>query len=66
MTRNESAIISAYTGILSGPFDAFHEYIEKLLGRPVMTHELADNKVAAEIKQKSKPDFIKMVEGIIS
>lgn len=63
MTDKERAIIMAYTGyaMLTGEkFDIFHQYIENLLGRPVLTHELAIKEIADEIHEKSKEDFIKL------
>ena len=60
MTLRECAIITAYTGILMGDFNEFHKYIEELLGRSVWTHELADINIQNLIKEKSKPDFIKL------
>jgi len=63
MTDREKAIVTAYTGItmLTGEkFSIFHKYIEDLLGRPVWTHELATEAVWNEIKEKSKPDFLKL------
>ena len=41
MTLHEKVVLSAYTGILMCDFSEVHKYIEKLLGRPVWTHELA-------------------------
>ena len=64
MTRNEAAIVSAYTGILCGKFSDLHEYAEGLLGRPVFTHEFGRAAIAKEIKQKSKPDFIQLCKDI--
>lgn len=61
MTKKECAIIMAHTGIcmLQGTdFSIFHKYIEEIMKRPVYTHELADKSTAAEIKEKSKADFI--------
>lgn len=61
MTKQECAIIMAYTGIcmLTGnEFSVFHEYIEKLMNRPVYTHELANKEVWEEIKKKSEDDFM--------
>lgn len=58
MTKREAAIVTAYTGILIGEFSDLHEYIEKILGRPVFTHELADKELWVEIKEKSRKDFI--------
>lgn len=60
LTKEQSAILSAYTGILCGSFAAMHEYITNLLGRPIFTHELGDPKICAEIKDKSRNDFIKI------
>ena len=58
MTKKEAAIISAYTGIMLGEFSDMHKYIEKILGRPVWTHELGNSETAEMIKEKSKPDFM--------
>jgi len=63
MTDREKAIIMAYTGtcMLTGDkFEVFQDYVEKLIGRPVFTHELADISVQNEIKEKSKDDFMKL------
>jgi hypothetical protein len=64
VTREESAIITAFTGVLSGPFDAFHAYVEKIMGRPLLTHELADQEMAAQIKEKSRADFVALAESV--
>ena len=64
MTREESAIISAFTGILAGPFDAFHEYVEKIMERPVFTHELGSADIEAQIKEKSQADFIALAKSV--
>lgn len=61
LTREQAAIIGAYTGILCGPFQDMHEYVEKVLGRPVWTHEFASDKVSDQIKEASKADFIRLV-----
>lgn len=59
MTDREKAIVMAYTGIcmLTGDkFQIFHEYIEDIMGRPIMTHEIGW--FEDSIKEKSKADFI--------
>lgn len=59
MTDREKAVVMAYTGVcmLSGDkFQIFHKYIEDLMGRSVMTHELAF--LADTIKERSRADFI--------
>ena len=57
LTKEQAAIIGAFTGILAGPFGDMHEYIETILERPVWTHELASEAVTDEIKAKAKADF---------
>ena len=61
MTDREKAIVSAYTGyaMLTGnKLCEFYKYLEEILGRPIMTHELAFKSVWDEIHEKSKPDFV--------
>jgi len=57
MTKREAAIVSAYTGYLCGDFGAMHEYIEEIMGRPVLTHELGNKSTFQEISFKAKEDF---------
>jgi len=66
MTKQEGAIITAYTGILIGSFEAFHKYAEDIMERPVFTHELGNKEIFDEIKSKSKNDFIALNEDIIN
>lgn len=63
MTKREGAIVSAFTGVLACEFSDFHAYVEEKLGRAVFTHEMASDKVAAEIKEASRADFIEMAES---
>lgn len=63
MTKREKIVVSAYTGVLMCNFDDLHKYIEELFGRPVWTHEIANEKVQAEIKEKSKVEFLKICGG---
>ncbi len=58
MTKREAAIVGAYTGILIGNFSDMHEYIEQIMERPVWTHEMANQAIVDEIKDKSRNDFI--------
>jgi hypothetical protein len=60
LTKEQAAIIGAYTGYLAGPFSDMHEYIEKILGRPVFTHDLALKTVVGEIQEASKKDFLEI------
>lgn len=61
LTKEQAAIVGAYTGYLAGPFSEMHEYIEKIMGRPVFTHEMGSGAVADQIKQKAKSDFLAIV-----
>ena len=59
----------AQTGIcmLTGDeFQVFHEYIEKLMNRPVYTHELASKEVWEEIKKKSEDDFMSLCKEAVT
>lgn len=60
LTREQSAIITAFTGITTvanGGIGPFHEYAEKLMGRPIFTHEFANKELNEEIKQRALEDF---------
>lgn len=58
LTKEQAAILGAYTGITCGPFADVHEYVEKILGRPVMTAEMASERLAEKIKEASRGDFL--------
>lgn len=61
MTDHERAVIMAYTGyaMLTGDkLNMFYEYVEKKLGRPVWTHELADPRITEELQKAAKADFV--------
>ena len=61
LTKEQAAIIGAYTGILSGNFSDMHEYIEKLMGRSVWTYEMGNKEFLAELRVAAKEDFLKIV-----
>ena len=63
MTTAEKIVVSAYTGYLMCDFDLMHQYIEKIMGRPVYTHELASESFNDELREKVKPDFLKICAG---
>ena len=62
MTNKEKLIVSAYTGILMVEWSEFHQFIEKLLGRPILTHEFDNEEVIEEILANVKDDFMKLCE----
>lgn len=63
MKKQEAVLISAYTGfLLTKDFSDVHKFCEDVLGRPIFTHEYADEKVQKEIQEKCKPLIIEMIE----
>ena len=60
LTKEQAAIIGAYTGITCGPFSVIHEYAEKVLGRPVWTHEFADKKLMEKLREAAKVNFFSL------
>ena len=63
LTREQAAVIGAYTRILAGPFEDMHELVERVLNRPVQTFEFADPQTVEEIKTAVKPLFIEICTG---
>jgi hypothetical protein len=65
MTKKESLLISAYTGYqLTNDVNDLLEFISELLGRPILTHELASNDIWVEIRKKCAPMIKDLVTGI--
>lgn len=67
MTKQEAAIVMAYTGmsmLVGNDFSIFHEYIENKLGRHVWTHELALDSVIKQIREASKNDFFNLCKNL--
>ena len=58
VTQREAAIISAYTGVLVGDFHKMHQYIEGIMGRPVMTCEMGSRVFWREVKEKAWADLL--------
>lgn len=66
MTLEERVIVETYTGYCMTSGDernAVYKYMQKLLGRPVYTHELAQKSVVKKLHEKSKADFIELCKG---
>lgn len=58
MNKKEAVIIGAYTGTLLGDFSDLHEYIESIMGTPVMSHDMARKDFMEAVKEAAKPDFL--------
>lgn len=64
MTIRECAIVEAYTGICMLTGDRrkeFYKYVEEIMGRPILTHELVEYEY--EIEQNAKADFIELCKN---
>lgn len=58
LTREQAAIIGAYTGVTCGPFSDIHSLADRLIGRPVWTHDFADKDFVAKLKELCRADFL--------
>lgn len=63
LTKDQAVIVSAYTGYLACEFSDLHAAIEAKLGRPVLTHEMADRSCREEIRAAFRSDFLALVPG---
>lgn len=61
LTLEQAVVVSAYTGFLCCPFSELHKYINRLMGRPVYTHEMGESEIAARIRDLARADFLKIV-----
>lgn len=57
MTHKEAIALSAYTGYCFVPFDEVHKFIEEVLNRPVLTHELARKDIWDDIRKHMKKNL---------
>ena len=57
LTKEQAAIIGAYTGIACGPFRDIQEYGESKLGRPISPHEAANAYLWTQLKIVCMDDF---------
>ena len=56
----------AYTGVVTlkgNDLEIYYKYVKEILGRPVFTHELHDARVLEQIMEKSKADFLELLQG---
>lgn len=66
-SHREIAEFQLFTSELCVPFEIFHEALEKTLGRPVWTHELALNyselvkEIRGEIEPPTMQDIINLI-----
>ena len=66
MTKEESLLVSAYTGyMLCSQFSELHEYIEEVIGAPVLTHQLGSEEFNKVLRSKLQPRILELVQGIV-
>ena len=58
MTKEEAAIVSAYTGYLIGDFSYMAEYCERIMDMAIFTHQYPE--MREDIRAASKADFVAM------
>ncbi len=58
LTRDQAAVIGAYTGYAAGPFADIHAYAERVLGRPIFTREFANPGTMDALRAAAKADFV--------
>lgn len=66
MTLKERVIVESYTGycMTTGEErEELYKYIANAMGRPIFSHELADEEIISELHDKVKPDFIRLCRG---
>jgi hypothetical protein len=56
LTVEQAAILSAFTGILCGRFSDMAQYAERIMGRPILTHEYPG--IADQLKEAARDDFM--------
>ena len=58
LTKDQAAVIGAFTGVTAGPFRDVHEYAERKLGRPCFTHEFGSEAFTEKLREAARPDFL--------
>jgi hypothetical protein len=58
LTREQAAIIGAFTGITCGPFADIHAYAKRKFGRPLWTHQFAEPEIVDKLRELARDDFL--------
>lgn len=59
-TKEQSIVITGFTGVTACQFGDFHGDVEKRLGHPVFTHEFANKQFMEKIQELYRKDFLTM------
>ena len=57
LTKEQSIILTGFSGMLCCPFADFHEDVEKRLGYPVFTLQFGSEDLMSKIKEIYRKDF---------
>ena len=60
LTKEQSIVITGFTGFSACHITLFLEDLEKRIGYPVLTHQLADENFMSEVKELYRNDFVKL------
>ena len=58
LTKEQAAIIGAFTCFLVGPFSDLQEYAQRKLGRQVWTHEFGSREISKKLKEAARDDLM--------
>lgn len=61
LTKEQAAILGAFTGILCGPFADIQEYANRVLNGQFFTHQFGDEGFAMRLKEAARADFMAIV-----
>lgn len=62
MTKEERLIVTAYTGVFMVEEEEFYDYLETLLGRPILAKELKSEEFVGQVINAVQDDFMKLCE----
>lgn len=60
LTRDQAAIIGAFTGIRCGPIEDIQKLGDELMGYPTLARDYANSEFLAALKKRCKPRFIEI------
>lgn len=61
LTEEQCVVLTAFTGVMMVEWPAFQVYAEKILGRPIFTHEFGSYEVLAQIREAARDDFMALL-----
>jgi hypothetical protein len=61
LTKEQAAIIGAFTGYCVGPFGDIQEYAERKLARSIWTHEFGAKSLSEELRAACRDDLLSIV-----